>query len=74
MSVDDTHPYQVHFTKDRYHQIEDMVVWCIDQFGEGGYIYSANNTDQWALAIAFGNSSWLFKNSEDATMFALRWS
>jgi len=74
MSVDNTHPYQVHFTKDRYHQVQDMVGWCTDQFGDGGYIHSSVKNQRWALAIAFGNSSWLFKNSEDATLFALRWT
>jgi len=64
----------VHFEKDRYHQIEDIVGWCLRQFGEGGYIYSANNTERWALVIAFGKSSWLFKNTEDATLFALKWA
>jgi hypothetical protein len=74
MSVDTTHPHQIHFERDRYHQIEDMVGWCLRQFGEGGYIYSSNNTERWALVIAFGKSSWLFKNTEDATMFALKWT
>ncbi len=74
MGVDNTHPHQVHFGKDRYHQVEDMLGWCENQFGEGGYIYSANDTERWALVIAFGKSSWLFKNPEDATMFALRWT
>jgi hypothetical protein len=74
MGVDATHPFQVHFGKERYHQVLEMSNWCDKQFGEGGYIYSANKTERWALVIAFGNSSWLFKNSEDATMFALRWT
>jgi hypothetical protein len=74
MGVDQTHPYQVHFEKNRYHQVEEMLGWCETQFGEGGYVYSANNTDRWALVIAFGKSSWLFKNNEDATIFALRWT
>jgi hypothetical protein len=74
MSVDDTHPYQVHFEKDRYHQVLEMINWCHKQFGEGGYIASSNKTDRWAVATAFGKSSWLFKNKDDATLFALKWS
>jgi len=72
MPVDETHPYQVHFDRDRYHQIQEMVVWCHHNIGEGGYIGSPN--DRWSVATAFGKSSWLFKNQEHATMFALRWS
>jgi hypothetical protein len=75
MGVDLTHPYQVHFEKDRYRQVEDMMGWCIDNIGEGGYIFSTNNIERrWALVLAFGKSSWLFKNQDDATMFALRWT
>jgi len=73
MSVDLTHPFQIHFEKDRYHQIEDMVVWCVKQLGEGGF-YTSNKNKRWALITAFGKSSWLFKNQDDATMFALRWA
>ncbi len=71
MSVDHTHPYQVHFEKNRYHQIQEMVVWCHGNVGDGGYIGRKN--DAWILITAFGKSSWLFKNQKDATMFALRW-
>lgn len=74
MSADDTHPYQIHFERDRYHEIQAMVAWCINYFGEGGYISSSNKTERWAVVTAFGKSSWLFKNQEDATMFALRWT
>jgi len=73
MSVDHTHPFQVHFERDRYHEVEDMIVWCVRQLGEGG-LYTSNKDKQWALITAFGKSSWLFKNQDDATMFALRWA
>ena len=69
MSVDDTHPYQIHFDKDRYHHVREMVEWCFEHVGEGYH----KDSDPWRLITAFGKSSWLFKNQNDATMFALRW-
>ena len=41
-----------------------MFKWCLDHFGDF--------RDQWNLRIMDG--IWEFKNSRDATMFALRWA
>jgi hypothetical protein len=71
---DRTHPYRIHFERDHYPFVHDMIQWCFAEFGEGGYIGSVYRTERWAVVTAFGKSSWLFKNQEDATMFALRWA
>jgi hypothetical protein len=70
---DRTYPYQIHFERDRYHQVRELIDWCLINIGEGGYIATDENS-VWAVVTAFGKSSWLFKNKEDATMFALRWA
>ena len=71
MSSENTYPYQVHFEKDRYHQVREIIEWCLENVGPGGY----NSLDSiWAVVTTFGKSSWLFKNQDDATMFTLRWA
>lgn len=63
---------EFHFGKDRYHEIQYMISWCHLQFGDGGWLASPSCT--WATESAFGNTFFKFKNEEDATMFALRWT
>jgi|688.fasta_scaffold403364_5 hypothetical protein len=71
-TVDKVYPYQIHFDHDRYHQIREIIDWCLENIGEGGYI--GNKQTIWAVATAFGKSSWLFKKKTHATLFALRWA
>ncbi len=66
MVSQETYPYIVYFTRDRYPQVQTMIDWCFNQFGP-------SVDDRWSLSTAFGESRWLFKNQSDATMFALRW-
>lgn len=63
---------EIAFDKRRYHEIQDMVSWCYNQFGQGGYL--AKPYDRWTLEQAFGNSFFRFLDDKDATLFALRWS
>lgn len=62
----------IDFGKDRYHEREDMIAWCRDNIGRGGYIPHEYNS--WEIDTIFGNSTFRFKNEKDAIMFTLRWS
>jgi hypothetical protein len=62
---------EIHFGKGRYHEIETMVKWCYEHFGDGGWL--ADPKCSWAVGSAFGNTFFSFKNEKDATIFALRW-
>jgi hypothetical protein len=64
--------FEVTFGKERYHQINDMVRWCKDNIGDGGWL--AGDHDWWACEGAFGNTTFKFKRDADHTMFLLRWA
>lgn len=60
------------FGKDRYHEREAMISWCRANVGQGGYIPHEYN--RWEIGTIFGNSTFRFRDSKDATLFALRWA
>jgi hypothetical protein len=64
--------FEVTFGKERYHQVNDMVRWCKDTFGDGGWL--AREHDTWACESAFGRTTFKFKRDADYTLFLLRWS
>ncbi len=63
------------FGKDRFHEHREMYDWCESQFGEGGYYAFTKNPDtaRWSIDSMFGNTNFFFRDSRDATLFALRW-
>jgi hypothetical protein len=62
---------EVEFGKGQYHLIEEMNRWLREHVGEGGWrpILDA----RWHIESAFGNSKYVFKDPQDAMLFALRW-
>lgn len=62
---------EIEISKRRYHEVNDMVRWCTEQFGQGGWL--AKPYDRWTLEQAFGESSFKFKDEKDATLFTLKW-
>lgn len=64
--------HEIQFGKDRYSQANEMKSWCEANIGKGGW----SHTDEglWIIDQMFGNTFFYFKNSQDAVMFALRWS
>lgn len=62
---------EVHFGKDWYHRQNDMIAWCHENLGDGGWLARPDNS--WAVECAFGNTFFKFKNEQDAVLFALKW-
>jgi hypothetical protein len=62
---------EIQFGKSRYQEIDTMVKWCHEHFGDGGWL--ARCGCSWAVESAFGNTFFKFENESDATLFALRW-
>ena len=65
------YPYKVHLDRSRWHELRNIIEWCNKNFGEGGHPSLGDNI--WILETAFGNSTFAFSNSQDATYFVLMW-
>lgn len=57
-----THKHRITLMNAFTYQLEDMIPWCIDMFGE----------DRKRLAIT--SRVFYFRDEKDATWFLLRWS
>jgi hypothetical protein len=69
---------EVRFGKNRYHQHKEMIDWCSESLGPGGWTYDTPKDwtawgGQWAIHCTFGNTVFAFKEEKDASMFILRW-
>jgi hypothetical protein len=67
------------FNNTRYHLNGAMVEWCRDNIGLGGWTQMREVTDwttlgKWRIHSMFGNTTFMFKDTKDYTMFLLRWS
>ena len=53
-----------------------MEQWCLDHVGKGGWLYrfDQDDSDMWGIKSMFGNTTFMFKEPKDYTMFILRWS
>ncbi len=65
---------ELQFDKDRYHLQRDMVQWCEQNLGPGGYTGVDPYTSTWSWNSMFGSTFFYFKNERDATLFSLKWS
>ncbi len=63
------------FGKDRFHEQRDMLSWCEENFGDGGYYSFTKNPDtaRWSIDSMFGNTHFFFRDSKDAVLFGLKW-
>lgn len=68
---------EIHFDRRAYHLINEMMNWCYNNIGKGGYgmpLDSHNDSNRaWGIDVAFGNSTFYFCKETDAMMFGLRW-
>lgn len=65
----------IEFGKDRYHQQNDMILWCKDNIGSGGWQVPMALTDhKWKIESMFGSSFFYFRDEQDAVLFSLKWS
>ena len=71
-STQDLDVIKFHFDKDRYHEQREMVRWCEQNFGLGGYFPEPNQ--RWRWDSMFGSTFFYFKDERDATLFSLKWS
>lgn len=63
--------HEVFVSKRQYHMLHEMSSWCVTNVGSGGYVCDKHHT--WNMETMFGNTTFRFKNGQDATAFALRW-
>ena len=67
----------IEFNKRHYHLNSEMEQWCKEHIGAGGWVYSSPDAwheYQWAVSSMFGNTTFFFRNSVDATAFLLKWT
>jgi hypothetical protein len=57
--------------KDRYHEIDIIRAWCIQQFGYA--VWHRKDEDRWSWESSFGNTGFYFRDEADASLFALKW-
>jgi hypothetical protein len=67
------------FNNTRFHLNGAMEEWCRDNIGSGGWTQMREVTDwtalgKWRMHSMFGNTTFIFKDTKDYTMFLLRWS
>lgn len=66
--------HRVSLGKDRYHQHREIIEWCEENCGEGGYgSFSRDENAKWSVDGIFGNHHFFFKDEKDFIMFTLRW-
>jgi hypothetical protein len=65
---------EIQFGKDQYHLQRDMVRWCEQNLGPGGYTGVDPYNHSWSWNSMFGSTFFHFKNERDATLFSLKWS
>lgn len=64
----------------RYHQQNEMISWCEQHIGKGGWTYYRpkiwEGLDGWIWTVwsQFDNTTFNFKHSEHLVLFTLRWS
>ena len=70
---------QITFNNTRYHLNAEMEEWCRETIGEGKWIGNRLKTwegmepNVWAIESMFGNTTFMFKDPKDLTMFILKW-
>jgi hypothetical protein len=68
------------FDNTRYHEHLDMIAWCEQNIGHGGWAFSIPKSWEslgsklWAVSTGFGNTTFAFKEEKYLTIFLLRWA
>ena len=68
-----TNTTAIRFGKRWYHKHEEMMQWCIDNIGTGGWLNDPEVDQVWMIECNFGNTKFLFVKSEDALAFKLHY-
>ena len=62
----------VKFGKKFYHMHADMIRWCYEAVGPGGWGHTyTNDYSSWMITCNLGDTIFYFRNSEDALAFKL---
>jgi hypothetical protein len=61
------------FDKNRYHQQDEMIAWCRENIGPGGWYDMIPDDMDWSMGCVFGRTTFCFKNEQDCTLFLLKW-
>lgn len=70
---------EITFDKHRYLEHVNMITWCLDYLGSGGWTLGRPKTwvgmgnKTWAVSSAFGNITFSFKDPKHLTLFILKW-
>lgn len=63
----------IRFGKRWYHKHDEMMQWCIDNIGHGGWLnYPEVDEQVWMIECNFGNTTFWFVKSEDALAFKFK--
>jgi hypothetical protein len=67
---------EITFNNTYFHLVGEMEIWCDDNIGKGGWLYSFDrqDSDVWGVKSMFGNTTFMFKEEKDYNWFVLRWS
>lgn len=66
--------FEVHFGNDKYHLQEEMISWCKQYVGLGGWLWgSPKDPRGWGVHSMFGNTTFVFKEQKHANWFTMRW-
>lgn len=62
--------------KDRYHQQQEIIRWCRETLGPGGWNRSLvinDSGDVWRVDSMFGHTHFWFREEKHYMLFCLRW-
>lgn len=63
---------KITFGRENYHRHGDMIDWCRNNIGQGGWgILKENDSRRWAVEINFGYTTFWFSNESDYLIFLL---
>lgn len=63
--------YQTKIGREKYHLHNEIMQWCNEHIGNGGYTQEPNSV--WDMTIIFGTATYYFKYERDLIFFNLRW-
>lgn len=69
--TEDAFTHRVMFNNTKFHLQGEMLQWCHDNIGEGGW--SIFEDTLWRVNSMFGNSEFMFREEKDCMWFKLRW-
>jgi hypothetical protein len=79
MLTDSENSNYITLSKRRYHEHRDMVDWCSEHIGPGGWSWDTPKTWEdmgnkiWVVFGVFGNITFFFKDPKHLTYFILKW-